>query len=253
MSKVSIIMPNYNGSRFIEKAIRSIMTQTYQDWELVLMDDCSKDDSLEIANKLAGEDQRIKVNQNPQNSGTAKTRNNALRKASGDYIAFLDSDDWWEPEYLNEQIKLLKDSSADLVYCNYTMVDENGKFIKNINKYRAQLTYKDNLWSNHIGQLAGLFKRSAAPNVFYDESLGSIKDDYAFWLDVLKNCKYGVGNNKTLAHYRVFSGSITSGKHKLVAPHFKLLYKRQNLGLLKSSLYTANWALQGLYNFHLKK
>lgn len=252
MSKVSIIMPNYNGAKFLSNAISCVINQDYLDWELLIFDDCSKDSSLEIARKFEHKDIRIKVYQNPLNSGTAKTRNSALKKASGDFIAFLDSDDWWESNFLTEQINALETNNADLVYCNYNMVDENGRYLKNINKFRTELTYEENLWMNHIGQLTGVFRRAAAPNVYYDESLGSIKDDYAFWLDVLKCSKLALGNNQTLAHYRISSNSVTAGKHKLITPHFNLLYRRQKIGMLRSFLFTANWAFQGFYNFHIR-
>ena len=113
---VSIIMPSYNCGRFVEETIRSVQAQTYQNWEIIFVDDCSKDDTMSKVMALKEIDKRIKVYQNPQNSGAAVSRNLALREAKGRWIAFLDSDDLWKPEKLEKQVRFMEENGCNFSY-----------------------------------------------------------------------------------------------------------------------------------------
>lgn len=123
---VSIIMPLYNGEKFIEITLESVLKQTYKNWELLITNDGSKDNSPKIAEKYAEKDERIKLF-NQINKGSAAARNNSLREAKGKYIVFLDSDDIWENNFLEEQIKFLKEKNASLVFSSYRRINEEGK------------------------------------------------------------------------------------------------------------------------------
>ena len=117
MPKISIITPAYNCEKYLEQSVDSVLSQTWQDWELLIIDDCSKDNTYALMQELAKKDERIRILQNPQNSGAAATRNNGVRQAAGEWIAFIDSDDLWEPDKLEKQMTLLlKIREAALVF-----------------------------------------------------------------------------------------------------------------------------------------
>lgn len=146
---VSIIMPNYNSDMYIKKTIDSVLAQTYKNWELIIVDDCSTDNSLKIVNSF--NDARIKIIKNEVNSGAAVSRNNALRVAEGKWIAFLDSDDLWTSEKLEKQISFMVDDDLLFSYTDYDVVDENDKITSTFRPSFDICTYKDILKHNHIG------------------------------------------------------------------------------------------------------
>jgi len=123
---VSIIMPSFNCGQFVKETIQSVQAQTYQNWEIIFMDDCSKDDTIRIVTDLREKDERIKLFQNQSNSGAAVSRNNALREAKGRWIAFLDSDDLWEPTKLEKQIKFMEENGYAFSYTEYQEMDAYG-------------------------------------------------------------------------------------------------------------------------------
>ncbi len=122
---VSIIMPSYNTDRFIEESIRSVQGQTYPDWELIIVDDCSTDDTDAVVQPFLA-DRRIKYLKNEKNSGAAVSRNRALREANGKWLAFLDSDDLWRPEKLEKQIAFMREHGYHFSYTCYSEMDETG-------------------------------------------------------------------------------------------------------------------------------
>lgn len=128
-SLVSIIMPSYNCGKFVEKTIRSVQAQTYKNWEIIFVDDCSKDDTINQVSELQKQDSRIKLFQNPVNSGAAISRNTALREAKGKWIAFLDSDDLWEPTKLEKQIKFMEENGYAFSYHEYEEIDEQDSLL----------------------------------------------------------------------------------------------------------------------------
>ena len=123
---VSIVMPSYNSERFIAESIKSVQSQTYGDWELLVVDDCSADGTVAVVEAMAKEDRRIHVFSNERNSGAACSRNRALREAKGDWVAFLDSDDLWDPEKLERQLAFMRNNGCSFSYTEYETVDENG-------------------------------------------------------------------------------------------------------------------------------
>ena len=124
---VSIIMPTYKCGRYIAESIKSVLTQTYEDWELIIVDDCSGDDTISIVTEKKNRDNRIHLYQNVSNSGAAVSRNVALRKAKGKWIAFLDSDDLWEPTKLEKQVRFMNENGYAFSYHEYIEIDEEGK------------------------------------------------------------------------------------------------------------------------------
>lgn len=208
---VSIIMPSWNTGKFITETIQSVINQTYTDWELLIVDDCSTDNTEEIV--VSFKDDRIKYFHNKKNSGAALTRNRAMRKARGEWIAFLDSDDLWMPEKLEKQIAFMKKNGYTLSYTEYEKIDEESKPL-NIYVSGPEKVNKRKMYNyDYIGQLTMMYSAKKY-------GLIQIKDikknnDYAIRLQLYKKpstCAYLLKEN--LAKYRVRKVSISHDKFK---------------------------------------
>lgn len=222
---VSIIMPSYNTGTFIKETIDSVLAQTYVYWELIIVDDCSTDNTDEIVNEYLT-DKRIHYMKNEINSGAAVSRNRALRMAKGKWIAFLDSDDLWEPKKLQKQIAFMNDNGYHFSYTNYSEIDEkskfNGKYVtgpKCITKH-GMYNY---CW---MGCLTVMYDADVVGLI----QIADIKknNDYAMWLKVCKKTKCYL-LDETLAKYRKRNGSISNhGYMKLIKWHYKLYREAEN-------------------------
>ncbi len=216
---VSIIMPSYNTGNFIVKTLQSVLDQTYTNWELIIVDDCSTDDTDERIKPYLS-DERIRYLKNEKNSGAAVSRNRALREAKGKWIAFLDSDDLWLPEKLEKQLAFMKENGYRFSYTDYLEIREdstpNGKMVSGPKKITKSGMY-GYCWPGCL-------------TVMYDaEAIGLIQiadikknNDYAMWLKVCQkaNCYL---LNESLAKYRKRSGSISNhGYTKLIKWHYRL-------------------------------
>lgn len=215
---VSIIMPSYNTANFINMTIESVLRQTYKNWELLIVDDCSTDNTDEVVAKY--DDKRIIYLKNIKNFGAAVSRNKALKNAKGKWIAFLDSDDLWYSSKLEEQIKFMEKNKYSFSYTNYREVDENGR------ENGVEVTGPKKITKRGMYHYCW----PGCLTVMYDaEKVGKIQiadikknNDYAIWLKVIKktNCYH---YDKVLAQYRIRSGSISNhGYLKLVKWHYKL-------------------------------
>lgn len=245
---VSIITPVYNGERYIGETIDSVIKQTYPDWEMIVVDDGSKDGSAAIVRRYAEKESRITLLQQP-NGGSASARNNGIRHANGQYIALLDSDDLWDSDFLKSQLALMKEKNTICVHGSYRRINENSEEILKAWKAKKEVTYKQMRMTNHIACLTGLYDTSKFGKIYLKEELRSIRDDYAYWLDVVKLAGVSYGNQDVLASYRVISSSTTGKKKKLIRAQFDFYYRYQRLGLFKSILYTMYWGILGVLKF----
>lgn len=245
---VSIITPVYNGEKYISETIESVIKQTYLDWEMIVVDDGSKDGSAAIVRRYAEKESRITLLQQP-NGGSASARNNGIRYANGQYIALLDSDDLWDPDFLKSQLALMKEKNTICVHGSYKRINENSEEILKAWKAKKEVTYKQMQMTNHIACLTGLYDTSKFGKIYLKEELRSIRDDYAYWLDVVKLAGFSYGNQYVLASYRVISSSTTGKKKKLIRAQFYFYYHYQRLGLFKSVLYTMYWGILGVLKF----
>lgn len=208
---VSIIMPSWNTGRFIAESIQSVLDQTYPDWELLIVDDCSTDNTDEVVASF--HDDRIRYLHNAHNSGAALTRNYALREAKGEWIAFLDSDDLWAPEKLEHQIAFMKEHGCSLSYTEYEKIDEGsnalGIYVSGPEKIDKRRMYH----YDYIGQLTMMY----SAKVYGLIQIKDIKknNDYAIRLQLFKKpgtCAYLLKEN--LARYRVRKVSISHDKFR---------------------------------------
>ena len=245
---VSIVTPMYNGERFVSQTIESVLSQTYQDWEMLIVDDGSKDNSAAIVEGYAGKDSRVKLIRQ-SNGGSASARNHALREARGRYVCFLDADDLWDSTFLEKQLNFLRQKDAGIVYASYRRINERGEEILRPFIVPGRVNYKGLLKTCSISCLTALFDREKTGENFFDESLRSLRDDFAFWLTLLKKVDYAYGNPEILASYRVFSTSTTGNKKKVMKPQFMVYYKVEKLGLVRSVYYFIHWAINGFLKY----
>ena len=245
---VSIITPCYNGEKFIRETIESVIGQTYENWEMIIVDDGSKDKSEIIITEYSLHEPRIKYVRQ-ENSGSASARNNGINKAEGRYLALLDADDVWHKDFLEKQISFLKSKNATLVCCAYNRIDENSNIILKPTTPKEIITIKDMRKRNHIGCLTGLYDMSKYGKVYLHEELKSIRDDYAFWYDVisLSGCAYG--NAEILVDYRVIKSSITGQKRSLIIKQYLFYRSYLKESPIEAIINTIRWGGTGLRAF----
>lgn len=221
---VSIITPVYNSDAFIKDTINSVINQTYQNWELLLIDDCSSDKSVTIINDYIKNNSNIKLIKNTINQGAAISRNKGIMEAQGDYIAFLDADDLWKPEKLERQLKHMQKQNCDVCFSSYELIDEKGNKLNKKVEALPVLSYKKLLKSNYVGNLTG---------VYNSKTIGKItspnlrkRQDWLIWLKALKKSgKPAYGIQESLAYYRIRKGSMSSNKFDLLKYNYRVYNK----------------------------
>lgn len=245
---VSIITPVYNGEKYVSMTIDSVLRQSYSNWEMVIIDDGSTDDSVGIISNYVNTDHRIRLHKQ-KNSGSASARNTGLKYARGRYVCFLDSDDIWMPDMLLQQVGLLQASNVGLVYASYIKIDQSGNEIYRPVIVPDKLTYADLLKKNSISCLTAMYDTQIVGVPLFDESLKSMRDDYAYWLSILKRIPYAQGNKKIIGAYRVYLSSTTGNKKRLIKPTFLFYYNYLKLGMIRSLYYTFTWGISGLKRY----
>lgn len=240
---VSIIMPNFNGEKYIAEAIESVISQTYPFWELIIIDDCSTDNSINIIKEYSTKDCRIKFINLRKNSGPAVARNTGIEIAKGQYVAFLDTDDIWLPYKLKKQINFMKDNNLSMTYSAYYVIDRYSE-VKGIRKIKEKITHKDLLKTNWIGNLTGIYDVQNLGKV-YMENLGH-GEDYTLWLKILKKIKYTYGIKEPLAKYRILPNSYSSNKFKAIKWMWNIYRKVERLNILHSAYYLGNYVYYGI-------
>ena len=252
---VSVIMPNYNSERFIDETINSVLSQTYQNWELLIVDDCSTDKSVEIIKSYCDRDLRIKLFVNEKNSGAAASRNRALRESTGKWIAFLDSDDLWLPEKLEKQLAFMVDNGYKFSYTKYEHIDENSVSTGTVVTGPNRLTKRKMFRYCYPGCLTVMYDSDAVGLLQIDERIGNGENDYALWLKAVKKADcYYLG--EILAKYRVRKVSLSHGKKlRLVKNHYYLMRYSEHRGRVVSFYYMIEHLICGTYKklFYVKR
>jgi teichuronic acid biosynthesis glycosyltransferase TuaG len=238
---VSIIMPNYNGSKYLEQAILSVVNQSYKYWELVIIDDCSLDCSKNIITKYVNSDERIKFFSNSSNMGVSFSRNVGIQNSKGRYIAFLDSDDVWEVNKLKDQLSVFEITKVSIVYSPYYVINGKDQIIGKIIPPK-KLTYKLLLKSNFIGNCTGIFDSDILGKHFL-KNQGH--EDYIFWLELLKKTEFAFSTNTILARYRKSKNSLSSNKFKALKWTWNIYKNNENLSLINSLFYLCNYIYYG--------
>lgn len=206
---ITVVMPNYNGRRFVEQAIDSVLNQTYSNFELLVVDDCSKDDSLQLIQQKAQSDDRIRVIALEHNAGVANARNVGIKEAKGEFIALLDNDDLWTEDKLERQLALAQ-KGADIVYCSYDFIDEQNNSIKKPFVVPQQTNFNKMLASSVISCSTSFIKTELMQAHPFNPDF--YHEDYVLWMELLRVCSTAYGDQKVLMHYRQVNGSRSNKK-----------------------------------------
>ncbi|GAB4468432.1 MAG: glycosyltransferase family 2 protein [Burkholderiaceae bacterium] len=245
-SLVSIVTPAYRAARFIGETIRSVQVQTYREFEMLVVDDCSPDETAAIVQRFAASDPRIRLLRQQTNGGPAAARNRALAEARGRWIAFLDSDDTWLPQKLEKQLAFHRAQQAKISYTEFRRVDADGSHVGRLITVRDWLDYGRLLCNTGI----------ATSTVIVDRKLTgpfSMKktyyDDYACWLELLRGGGRAVGLHEDLMRYRVLGGSVSRNKLKSARHVWRTYREVERLGLLRSAWSFGNYAARGVLKY----
>lgn len=249
---VSIITPVYNSATFIEETIKSVLSQDFVDWEWLMVDDLSTDDSIQIIKRYADSDSRINLIASKLNIGSGPARNLAIQESKGKYLAFLDSDDLWHDNKLSTQILFMQKNDSAFTYTSYNYINEKGVLInKDYRVAKHKIDYKFLLKKTDIGCLTVIYNVNKIGKMYMPDLRR--KQDYALWLEILKKGFYATPLDIVLASYRVRKGSATSNKLILIKLHYSFLRKTQKLNFIMSFYYTVLWGVNGFNKFFLSK
>lgn len=238
---VSIITPAYNCANYIGTTIESVLSQTYSYWEMIIVDDCSSDNIEEVVLHYASKDSRIKYKKLEVNSGAAVARNVAMSMATGQYIAFLDSDDVWLPDKLSTQIQFMQENNYKFTCTDYEQIDETGRRLGKIIHCIEKADYNRVLLDCPIGNSTVMYDvtqmgKFEVPNI-------RKRNDDALWLKMLKSEKFIYGLNQVLVQYRVRHDSISANKFQLIKYHWVLYRKIEHLNIMRSIFYILHWGV----------
>ena len=251
---VSIITPMYKGAAFVGETIESVLKQTYPNWEMIIVDDCSPDDGAGINVVKQYKDSRIKLIESKVNKGSSGARNIALKEAKGQYIAFLDSDDLWPENYLELQIEYIEQHQVVISYGAVQRIDENTKERISTPYERPKcVNYDSLLKACPICPSATIYDVSKSKKYYFDETLGSMRDDWVYWLEMLKDVSAAYYNSSVIILYRVRQGAVTANKRKTILAQWNVLRSHQRIGIVKSIYCICYWALNGIYKFKIHK
>ena len=245
---VSIITPTYNAAQFIEQAYACILEQTVNDWEWLVTDDCSTDETYRLLQDFAAKDHRIKIQRNPIHSGAAVARNNSLARVTGKYIAFLDADDIWIPKKLETQLTFMGEN-INFSFSAYEIINEKGKPLNkfiDLNKNKRCFSYADMLNKKAtLGCSTVILRRSA----FFDLQMPLLYagQDYAFWLKLLKHGEYAHLVNEAMTKYRIVRNSLSRNKFMKAKIQLQIYRKIERIGLIETFACFVNYAFRAVF------
>ena len=244
---VSIITPCYNSEKFIFETIKSVQNQTYSNWEMIIVDDCSQDKTVEIIQNCMEDDHRIHLIQLNKNSGAAKARNIGIEKITGKYMTFLDADDLWFSDFIQNSITTIQKTGIHFVFSSYRRSNENLEFVYTDFIVPQKVSYTDILKTNSISCLTA----------FIDVEVLGIKkmpdilkrQDMGLWLKYLKEIPFAYGIQEPKAIYRIRENSLSRNKKNLLKYQWNFYYKVENLGFLPSIYYMLHWMVRGFLKY----
>lgn len=245
---ISIVTPNFNSEKYISKTIESVQAQTYTNWEMVIIDDCSSDNSVAIIKRYMKTDTRIRLIELTENLGPAASRNAGIEIVKGTYLTFIDSDDLWMPHFLEISIQNIQNSDG-FVFASYHRFDENLQpYFKDF-VVPKKVNYTDILETNSISCLTAFIDiqklgKMYMPNVRYRQDMG-------LWLQYLQKIPFAVGIQEPLAIYRIRKKSHSRNKINLISHQWNFYRKVAKLSILNSLKFILLWILNGLKKYYL--
>ena len=244
---VSIITPSYNSSRFISQTIQSVLNQTYSNFEMIIVDDCSADNTSEIIKKHQKEDDRIHFIQLEENSGPAIARNKGIEKATGSFMTFLDADDIWNPDFIEKSIQTILTTGVSFVFSSYERRDEELNPLLDDFIVPNKVTYRDILKSNSISCLTAFLDIEKLGKKYMP--LIRKRQDMGLWLRYLKEIDYAHGIQEPMATYRIRKSSLSRDKKALLKYQWEFYMKVEKLGFLPSIYYMLQWMARGFLKY----
>lgn len=248
MDKISIITPSYNSNLYIKETYESIISQTYENWEWIVTDDCSSDKSYETLKKISNKDHRVRIFRNSKNNGAAFSRNCSISHSKAEYLAFLDIDDLWLPDKLTTQISYMKSKDINFSFTAYELIDIFGEPLNRVWDYghKNSISYNDMLKKKAIiGCSTVMLKK----NAFEDFMMPDIRtgQDYALWLKLLKTEHRAYPINEILTKYRIVPGSISRNKIKKAIQQWEIYRSIEKLSMTKSIECFIHYALRAIF------
>ena len=228
---VSIITPTFNSEDYIEKTLVSIINQTYKNWELLITDDCSVDNTVDIVKEFINEDERIKLFILEKNSGAGIARNNSIGNAKGRFISFCDSDDYWLPIKLETQINFMINKKVEFSFCSYFVINEKGIDL-GIVEAPSTIGINSILRNNYVGCSTAVYDTLELGKLY----MSSIRkrQDWVLWIQLIKKIGEGAGIDKPLAFYRKRKTSVSNNKLNLIKYNWRVYHNELQFNLFKS-------------------
>lgn len=244
---VSIITPTYNSEKFIAETIRSVQNQTHKNWEMLIVDDCSSDKTVDIIQQFMEDDYRIHLVRLNKNSGASKARNEAIKLVKGDYMTFLDADDIWFPDFIQNSIDTIDKVGIPFVFSSYRRSNEKLEFVYSDFIVPQKVTYKDILKTNSISCLtAFLYVKvlgiKQMPDILKRQDMG-------LWLKYLKEIPYAYGIQEPKAIYRIRENSLSRDKKKLIKYQWQFYREVEKLSIIESAYYMIQWMVRGFLKY----
>lgn len=244
---VSIITPSYNSAKFIAETIQSVQNQTYSNWEMIIVDDGSSDETESVVLSILQNDNRIQFHKLSQNSGPAVARNIGIEKASGDYMTFIDADDIWFPTFIENNIKTIQETEIPFVFSSYKRANEQLEFVYSDFIVPHKVTYTDILKSNSISCLTAFLNIKKLGKKYMP--LIRKRQDMGLWLNYLKVIPFAHGIQKTQAIYRIRENSLSRKKSDLIQYQWQFYREVEKLNVFQSSYYMLHWMYRGFMKY----
>lgn len=229
---VSIVTPTYNSEKYIEETVVSVLAQTYPNWELIIVDDCSKDNTRNLLEKIKGQDSRVRILFMDVNSGAGVSRNIGIEQARGQYLAFLDSDDIWNADKLEKQVNYLTETDSAICHTSFSFIDESGSERRGRVNVANSVDLIHNLKKTEIGTSTAIINRYKVKDKIIFPELRA-RQDLKLWITLLSRGYKSSGLNLPLVKYRVRTGSVSSNKWKMLYVTFKVYMSIKQLSYTK--------------------
>ena len=244
---VSIITPSYNSAKFIAETIQSVQNQTHQNWEMIIVDDGSSDETESVVLNIIQKDNRIQFHKLSQNSGPAVARNTGIEKASGDYMTFIDADDIWFPTFIENNIKTIQETGIPFVFSSYKRANEQLEFVYSDFIVPQKVSYTDILKSNSISCLTAFLDIKKLVKKYMP--LIRKRQDMGLWLNYLKVIPFAHGIQETQAIYRIRENSLSRKKSDLIKYQWQFYREVEKLNVFESSYYMLHWMYRGFMKY----
>lgn len=244
---VSIITPTFNSAKYIEATVVSVQQQTHHNWELLIVDDGSSDETVAVVKTLCQNEPRIKFFPLPENVGPAKARNVGIENTTGAYITFLDADDLWFPDFIENSIRTIKETGIGFVFSSYKRSNENLEFVYSDFIVPEKVTYTDILKTNSISCLTAFIHIEALGKKFMPEIRK--RQDMGLWLQYLKEIPFAYGIKEPKAVYRMRENSLSRNKKNLIKYQWQFYREVEKLNVFQSVYYMLHWMYRGFMKY----